>query len=259
MLKVTEKNLSFYQEMLLAVFLGGFLFFLQEIHLIPLPFLQNLARRWQAGNFSLLQKVFQPWYRVKELWNVTAKLEDLQYRYAEAAATAVRLKDVEKENQELHQILENSDRRRDIHILTTPVISYGQAILPVGQQDGVQVGAMVLANDNLVGLISEVQTKESQITLLSQMTEMGIMAETETNIKGLVKGNGREVLFTEVARDQEVQVGQLITTIGQPGIEKGILIGKIRELPTDNPAQATRSFVIEQLVDFYQVPLVEIK
>ena len=85
------------------------------------------------------------------------------------------------------------------------------------------------------------------------------MAETENGIKGVIKGNGQEILFSELKPDDSISPGQLVFTASQVTIEKGLLIGKVARLMEENPALAVKTAVIEQLVNFYDTSLVEIK
>ncbi len=95
--------------------------------------------------------------------------------------------------------------------------------------------------------------------LLSKLNDTYILAETETGVKGIVKGNGREILLTEVKNDQSLEVGQLVFTSSQLGIEKGLLIGRIARVMDENQALAIKTAVVEQLVNFYEASLVEVK
>jgi cell shape-determining protein MreC len=241
-------------------FLFGFiLFFLQFLSLLNLSFFNQLANYWKERNFRVLQKIAHPFNRFSLMWNLTARLEDLQYRYSEAAAVLVKMESLEKENQELRKILENSDRTYQSTVVAAPVVSFAQSFVTVGSQAGIKIGAAVLYKDNLLGLIEEVQEKQSKVSLLAAMTENGVLAETKSGHQGLLKGTGREIILTEIAGDAKVEMGELVYTSSQVDLEKGLLVGKISRLVTSNQAEAGQTFVVEQLVNFYDLSLVEIK
>ena len=193
------------------------------------------------------------------LWKLTSRLEDLQYRYSEAAADLIKIKSLEQENQELRKLLENSDRSYRQVVITSPVISFAQSFIAAGSQSGIKTGSAVLYKDTLLGLIDQVEDRQSSVLLLSKLSDFYILAETETGVKGIIKGNGREVLLTEVKHDEQIEIGQLVFTSSQLGIEKGLLIGRVARVLTDNQAFAVKTAVIEQLVNFYEANLVEIK
>jgi hypothetical protein len=89
--------------------------------------------------------------------------------------------------------------------------------------------------------------------------EGGIVAETANGVRGLVKGNGRDVLLTEVASATDLTRGELVYTVGQTGVQRGLLLGRISYVVEQNPSQATLTARLEQLVNFYEVSLVEIR
>lgn len=235
------------------------LLFLQFLGLLNLSLLAKLADSWKGANYRFLQKVNQPFRRIAMMWQLTARLEDLQYRYSEAAAITVQVDTLQKENQELHKLLENTDRAYRQVIVAAPVVSFAQSYVAVGSDDGVKTGSAVLYKDTLLGLIGEVEERQANVLLLSQMTNRSILAETNTGLKGIVKGNGREVLLTEIPSDANLELGQLVFTSSQLGIEKGLFIGRVSRIIDENQALATKTAVIEQMINFFEVSLVEIK
>ncbi len=252
---LNEKN----KQYLLAFLFVFILFFLQFLNLLHFSFFTSLVNTWKEKNFHFLQKIAYPFDRFATMWNLTAKLEDLQYRYSEVATMAIKVEALEKENQDLRKILENSDRFYKQTIIAAPVISFAQSFVAVGSQSGVKAGSAVLYKGTLLGLIKDVKERQSSVLLLSQMNDVGILVQTNTEIKGLLKGNGREILLTEVSSDSKLEVGQLVFTSSQVGLEKGLLVGRVVSILADNQALATKTAIIEQLVNFYEVRLVEIK
>lgn len=252
---LNEKN----RRYLLTFIVIFILFFLQFLNFLDFSSLINLANVWKEKNFRVLQKIAYPFNRLRTMWNLTARLEDLQYRYNEAAATSVRVEALEKENQELRKILENSDRSYQQVTISAPVISFAQSFVAVGSQSGIKPGSAVLYKGTLLGLIDEVKEKQSSVILLAKMLNVGVLVETNTGVKGLLKGNGREILLTEIPSDAKLEVGQLVFTSSQVGLEKGLLIGRVASILADNQALATKTAIIEQEVNFYGVSLVEIK
>lgn len=245
-----------YFVVLFAIFI---LFFLQFLDLLNLSWPISMANAWKQKNLQLLQKINSPFRKVTMLWKLTSRLEDLQYRYSEAAASLIKIKSLEQENQELRKLLENSDRSYRQVIITVPVISFAQSFVAAGSQSGIKPGSVVLYKDTLLGLIDQVEDRQSSVLLLSKLSDFYILAETEAGAKGIIKGNGREVLLTEIKNDEQIEVGQLVFTSSQLGIEKGLLIGRVARVLTNNQALAVKTAVIEQLVNFYEANLVEVK
>lgn len=251
-----SEKLKIYLVALLAIFI---LFFLQFLNLLNLSGPTTVANKWKQKNLQLLQKINAPFRRISMLWKLTARLEDLQYRYSEAAAGLIKIKSLEQENQELRKLLENTDRSYRQVIITAPVVSFAQSFVAAGSQSGVKPGSAVLYKDTLLGLIDQVEDRQSSVLLSSKLNDFYILAETETGAKGIMKGNGREILLTEIKNEEPIEVGQLVFTSSQLGIEKGLLIGRVARVLTDNQALAVKTAIIEQLVSFYEASLVEIK
>lgn len=247
-----------YQQYLLAFGVVFVLAFLQFLGLLRLTTFINAANLWKEQNFILLMRLSRPFARITDMWKLTAKLEDLQYRYSEAATALIEVNALKKENQELRKILENSDRSYQQSIITAPVISFAQSFVAAGSQSGIRSGSAVLYKGTLLGLIDQVQEKQSSVLLLRQLSNTGLLVETSDGVKGLLKGNGREVLLTEVASDANLEIGQLVMTSSQVGLQKGLLIGRIVKILTDNQALATKTALVEQLVSFYETSIVEI-
>lgn len=248
-----------YKKYLMVLFAIFILFFLQFLNLLNLSGLINVANLWKEKNFQVLQIIANPFKRVTLLWKLTSRLEDLQYRYSEASANLIKINSLEQENQELRKLLENSDRSYRQVVIAAPVVSFAQSFIAAGEQSGIKTGSAVLYKDTLLGLVDQVEDRQSSVLLLSKLTDFYILAETETGVKGIVKGNGREVLLTEIKNDDQIEIGQLVFTSSQLGIEKGLLIGRVARVLTDNQALAVKTAIIEQLVNFYDTSLVEVK
>ncbi len=246
-------------QYLFACLLLFVLFFLQFLRLLDLSGLQHLASWWKSQNYLLLQQLGQPLRRLQNFWNLSARLEDLQYRYSEAAATAIQVKSLERENQELRRMLENTDRNYSQVVISAPLVSFAQSFVAAGQRSGVQLGSAVLHQGTLLGLIDQVEERQSRVLLLSRMGERALLAQTNQGVLGLVRGSGREILLTEVPADAELALGDLVYTKAQEGIKEGLLIGRVVKVDRDNKALATQTAAIEQLVDFFAVALVEIQ
>lgn len=248
-----------WQKYLLAGLALLLLFFLQFLDLLSLSFGQQLANQVKVWQRSWLLQVQAPVLRVRQMWQLAARLEDLQYRYSEAAAELAQLENLRQENQELRRLLENTDRSYQQVIISTPLVSLANTYVAAGSNQGVQVGAAVLARGSLLGLVEEVQPRQARVLLLAQLRQQGLVALTTEGAKGLLIGDGKDILLTELGQELPLEVGQLVYTVANPGLPAGLLVGKISHIRQDNPSLATRTAVVEQLVNFYEVAVVEIQ
>jgi cell shape-determining protein MreC len=193
------------------------------------------------------------------MWQLRARLEDLQYRYSEAAAVVSKMQTLEQENRELRQMLENTDRSYSQVVISAPVISFAQTLVAAGSDRGIQSGSAVLHQGTLLGLIDRVEEKQSSVILLAQLRERAILVRTSQDVQGLLRGNGREILLTEIPSDAPLHEGDLVFTEAAPGVKAGLLVGRVVKVNRDNQAQATQTAVVEQLVNFFEVALVEVQ
>ena len=255
MLKLKDR----YSPQLVAVLICFLLLFLDFINLFNFSFYQKFIFSWKEKNYQILQTLMSPLHRITHLWNLTSRLEDLQYRYVESSAELSRLKYLEEENQELRKLLENSDRKLEKTIIAAPIISFSQPVVSVGKVDGVSEGSAVFFDGNLLGFLRDVDENFSRVELLNQMTDKGILVETDSGVKALLKGDGRNIILTEVPSDAVIELNQMVITLGQEGIDKGLYVGRVRNLRNSNLAAATQVAELEQLINFYELSLVEVR
>lgn len=235
------------------------LFFLEFLNLLPLNGTYQAAAWIKHQHYRWLQAVTVPVEQLRQFWKLRNQLEDLQYRYSEAAAELGRLRQLEEENTALTAMLADEQLRRETVTITAPITSFAQTFVAAGSDSGVREGAAVLANGSLLGLVESVSATQARVLLLTNMLEGGIVAETATGVRGLIKGNGRDALLTEVESTADLTRGELVYTVGQMGVPRGLLLGRIAQLIEQNPSQATRTARLEQLVNFYELSLVEIR
>jgi cell shape-determining protein MreC len=186
-------------------------------------------------------------------------IQDLELRYAEALAQLGELEKLRTENQELRALIEQKNSpKTGAPTQIAPVISYGQPYIGKGKNDGVSEGSMILLGDTFIGRVGKVSFSQSEVILLSEQTSQPVLAKTESGISGIVVGNGKQVMFTEVPADKELHVGDRIVTVGQPGINEGSFVGKIRSLGSQ-AGSSTQIAVLDQIVSFYDNKIVEVR
>lgn len=223
---------------------------LQVGRIIAHPLLSVNTRVAASINRSLLT--------FKSQYQLARQVQDLQLRLAQTTAQLGELDQLRLENNELRNLLNSTDRSLGRVVLTQPILSYAQPTISVPPQEELAVGTAVLAEGTLVGTISKLLPGIAQIDLLWQKETMPVLAATSEGVQGLVIGDGRRVLLTEIPVAEEIEVGQRVVTTGQRGIERGVLIGEIRSIQA-GPSAAVKTAVLEQYVSFFETALVEIR
>lgn len=198
-----------------------------------------------------------PYYTLSKAHRAARRVQDLELRYNEALAEISALDGVEAENKALKGLLENTDRTLIETIITSPIVSYAQPSIALGTADGINSGAGVMVNRTLVGVVGQTTASTSEIDLLIQDDRHPIVVVTEVGTEGVVVGNGKRLVMTEIPRDAELVKGQRIVTAGQPGIPPNIFVGQVGQLETTVEAPVV-SVTVDQKVSFYQSAVVEI-
>jgi cell shape-determining protein MreC len=211
----------------------------------------------QAAQIRVIQIAKAPVRSLLLNYQSAEHLQELQEQHAVALAELAQLQTLRRENEALKELLENTNRTLEERRVAVPVVSLSYPAVAAGSENGVVEGSMVTYKDVLLGVVTEVSAHQSRVALLSSKDSIPVLAKTDSGVMGIVTGNGKRALLTEIPRDDEIVVGEKVTTMGQPGIRRGILVGTVSSIDT-RPSAPTQTAVLEQLVSFHEAPVVEI-
>lgn len=214
------------------------------------PFLKTNVRL--ASKMNNLKDVFH------QQQQLIRRVQDLEIRLSQSQAQLGDLDQLSQENEELRKLLNSSNRSLSKVILTRQILSYAQPTVSISVDEEIAIGSAVLIENTLVGQVKDVRPGAALIELLWQNDSSPVLATTEAGIQGVVVGDGKRAILTEVPITDKLEIGQRITTTGQRGIERGLYIGEIRSLQT-GASSAVQTAIIEQHVSFYEAQLVEIR
>ncbi len=257
-IKSVLKNRSFYHRLQMGVAIL-LLVFLEQVGLTK-PF-----RAFGEAGIEPLQTVAVgvvrigtvPFELINQRYAEVQRLEDLERRHSEALAEISQLEQLQKENAELRRLLEQPLQSSQQRVLAAPVVSLSRPIVAAGSMSAVQPKSLVMASGALLGLVEDVSERQASVLLLQRMQESVLLANTESGVQGVIRGDGRRILLDELPRDAEIEPGERITTTGQEGIPSGLLIGTAGVIENEQTA-SVQSVLVVQPVSFYEVPLVEI-
>lgn len=206
---------------------------------------------------NLVDKVEAPFFLIKRSINSARKIQMMEYRYSEVLAQLSDLDELRAENQDLRKLLENSDRQARAVIISAPVVSHVGPSIGSGSIEGVEVGDLVFVAQTLVGRVSEVSDYYSRVNLAYQRDFEPLVVQTKEGYKGIVKGDGKRVILTEVLSEEVPVVESRIISVGQVGVDQGLFIGQVGKALSlsSDPIQ---TYLVTQYVDFYQANVVEI-
>lgn len=133
-----------------------------------------------------------------------------------------------------------------------------RATLSVGSSAGVTVGAAVVGNTGLLGIIQTVAPNSSQVLLISSSScRIGAKINTSPPVVGLLKGETAvRLVFETNVTDRPMSAGQRVVTNGlSDNIPPGLLIGYVERSESSAEFGASRAKVIpvENLADVREV------
>jgi cell shape-determining protein MreC len=187
----------------------------------------------------------------------TRKIQDLERRYNQALAQISELEGLRAENTELRMLIENTDRKLEEVKVVETVISVAEPTITGGLQGGVSEGNEVVIQGTLVGFVDQVSQRLATVRLLSRDDAHPVIVKTETGVEGIVIGNGKNIILTEVSPGDVLTVGERIVTVGQPGVVSDRLVGIISKIEK-NPTASVQTALVEQLVDFRSSRVAEV-
>lgn len=207
--------------------------------------------------YTLVMGVEYPFRMLYTAVGSNQKIRELESNYADAVSQLYQLEGVAAENRELRALLEDTDRSANQVLIARPVFSQARSAIDVGAAENIRIGQVVLVRNTAVGLVSEVSERFSLVTLLADVREQSLVVSTRSGHRGLIKGDNKHILLTELPSDADVQIGEPVVTLGQPGVPRDIFVGTIvRDITRDE--SPTKTFVIEQNVSFAEARVVEL-
>jgi len=243
------------------ILIVALLFFLEGLGAIKFledP-IQKLFRPAQIGLYKTGQDFNNFVATIKGVGTLRERENDLEAQNALLAAENARLKGLEEENKLLREQLGAKVVAKNLIaaavIGTDPLFSSEELILDKGKRDGVKEGALVVLKDILIGQISTVADSTSVVRLLTD-PETKIPAATESGAKGILEGEfGAGLILTQVVQSENLQVGQLVYTLGEAEFPRGLVLGKIARVQK-NPADLFQKATLEPLISFGSLNLV---
>lgn len=128
---------------------------------------------------------------------------------------------------------------------------FRSVLLDRGSSRGVLSGMPVISERGLVGLVRATSATAAKAMLILDRQSAIDGAVERSRTRGSVRGDGgAKLLFEFVARDYDVEVGDVILSSGLDGVyPKGLRVGRVAELPEAQPGLMARA-VLEPAVDF---------
>lgn len=220
--------------------------------------LERMARPVSSVAQTIVTVVTVPYRVAAESFHSYQRIQDLELKYQELSAQLTELTALREENQALREMLENTDRQLITSTIAAPINSYGIPYVAKGSQDGISEGQLVFVAGAAIGKVFKTSAYQSEVILFSHPNSIPILVATQREVSGVAVGTGRHLLLTEIPADASIEIGDRVFTTGQEGVARDLYLGEVRRV-NHQPAEPTKTAVIEPPVDFYQARVVEIR
>ena len=112
----------------------------------------------------------------------------------------------------------------------SPLVSKKLLIIDKGKIEGVEKGMIVVVKNIFIGRIYEVSPHSSSVQLVAD-PDTKIAAITDKKVRGIVSGQfGAEIELKDVVQGESLKTLDLVITIGDDEIPRGLVIGEIKEV-----------------------------
>jgi len=184
---------------------------------------------------------FRFWETIFKIQSLEKDNKLFQLKILELLSDSSKLKDLEKENQDLRDAL-GLKMEKEFKLTLVKIIGkdIGQdsIIINSGLEDGLSNGLVVITGQKvLVGKISEAYDHFSRVTLLSSKDNSLDAQIQGKEIDGLVRGNGNlNLLLDLVPKEKEIKEKDVVIThYLSRKYPQGLLIGQIKTISKQDP------------------------
>lgn len=190
--------------------------------------------------------------------------EELAKRISELEEKTREYYSVQSENERLRGLLSFSEEHPEYDTVGAEIVAkdtavwYSSFTINKGTSSGIEKNDVVITEKGLVGYIYEVGTTWSKvISIVDSKSSLGGIIE-RTGDRAIVEGNVEYIdkgacKMTYLSKNATVTAGDFVETSGLGGIyPKGLLIGKIKDLKTDDQGLFYEA-AIETAVDFERI------
>ena len=202
----------------------------------------------------------------KENQALTEKVDDL-------AQAKVQLQTLQAENRALKDQLQIENTLTDYKVVNAVVISrspsnwQSQLIVNKGSNAGIKKGMSVMGSGGLIGRVSEVNTTNAKVELLSDDSQVAdrfairVANKNGDVVDGIVTSFNQEknmIVMGQITSDVALEKGDLVTTSGLGGVTPaGLYVGKVQKISQDDYGLSKKIY-IKPATDFNNIPVVSV-
>ena len=141
-------------------------------------------------------------------------------------------------------------------IMFDPLEFFKTVTIIKGREENVEVGDLVINEKGLVGVVSKVSNHTSKVSLLTNSNTH--IAVHIGDVDGLLTSENGNLIIKNITRNDNIIVGSDITTSNYSLLETGLLIGKVKDIKSNNE-NLSYEIQVEPVVDFNNLNYVTIR
>ncbi len=202
----------------------------------------------REGFYIAERVVTTPFRVIHALWtdyialvNTRKENKRLAERLERLEVQAMALQGLKGENERLRTMLDFRSEHGEIQLYPAQLLAqdisvvFKTVIIDRGRRHGFSPGMPVVSPLGFLGRVIAVSPHTSQVLLITDPTSAVPAVIEESQVKGIVKGAGTNLLSMEYVRSTElVEVGEMVVTSGLQGrLPKGLRIGRIVKVEKD--------------------------
>ena len=113
---------------------------------------------------------------------------------------------------------------------------YDELVINVGSKDNINIYDSVICNGSLVGIVTKVNDKTSNVKLISSNYNISVKI-------GNTYGNLNKGIVTMIDKYSDISIGDLVYTSGLDNILSDIYIGKVKDVSLDEDGLSNKVII----------------
>jgi rod shape-determining protein MreC len=190
----------------------------------------------QAGFDRIIKSVADTWGHYLYLVDTADENRQLKEQNRSLQAALTQSDEIRLENARLRLLLDFKEAQ-EIDTLPARVIAedasswFRTIMIDKGHEHGVSEGMPVVVAEGVVGRIVRSSPRYSRVLLITDASSAVASLLQENRARGVCRGQGEQLVFDFVLRQEEVKVGDRVVTSGMGGVfPKGLVIGNVKSV-----------------------------
>lgn len=198
----------------------------------------------ERGAYQVSLAIRKP-FEILRFWRTgVSRIADLERQVAELNVEVARVKQLEEENWAMRKLLDAPLSPSWSFVPAAVLGKQEHLSIGIGSDKGIEVGEAVIFEKVLLGVVFEVSSKRSRVRLLTNPESKISVYDSQTSADGLLVGEfGSQMIITQVLQKQDLRKDDLLITSGDIGAPRGLVVGKIEEVISDETDIHKRAIV----------------